>query len=84
MEYLTQLVGSRSADDLLLNVLFMLIGASLLALVGLCVGLVANGAVDPLRQRLGRICNGLLTRLHIRSSTQIPTQSRSYRSVTRR
>jgi len=84
VEYLTQLVGNRPPDDLLLNVLFLFIGASVLALAGLCIGLVANGAADPLRQRLGQVCNNWLSRLRLRRRPRMSTQARPYRNVTRR
>ncbi|MGI9264120.1 MAG: hypothetical protein ACR2QU_04275 [Gammaproteobacteria bacterium] len=83
MDYLTQLIGNHSQDDFLLNILFLLIGASLLALLGLCVGLVANGAADPLRQRFSRSLNDWLFRLHIRRRPQISSQGRHYRSINR-
>lgn len=84
MESLVQLIGSLSSDELLLNVLFVLIGASTLALLGLCIGLLVNGAADPLLDRLTRFCKSQIFRLGFRQRSQPSAQNRQFRSVTRR
>jgi len=84
VESLSQLIGSFSSDELLLDILFVLIGASILALLGLCVGLLVNGAADPLLCRLTRFCRSCLFRLGFRQRPRPSAQNRRFRSVTRR
>ena len=84
MESLSQLIDSLSSDELLLDILFVLIGASTLALLGLCVGLLVNGAADPLIHRLTRFCKRWLFRLGFRQQPRPSAQNRQFRSMTRR
>jgi hypothetical protein len=84
VESLSQFIHSLSSDDLLLDILFVLIGASTLALLGLCVGLLVNGAADPLLYRLTRFCKSWLFRLGFRQRPRPSAQNRQFRSVTRR
>ena len=84
MESLVQLIGSLSSDELLLDVLFVLIGASTIALLGLCIGLLVNGAADPLLDRLTRFCKSQIFRLGFRQRSQPSAQNRQFRSMTRR
>jgi hypothetical protein len=84
VESLSQFIASLSLDELLLDSLFVLIGASTLALLGLCVGLLVNGAADPFLYRLTRFCKSRLFRLGFRQRPRPSALNRQFRSVTRR
>ena len=84
MESLSQFIASLSSGELLLDILFVLIGASTLALLGLCVGLLVNGAADPLLCRMTWFCKSWLFRLGFRQRPQPSAQNRRFRSMTRR
>lgn len=84
MDPLAQLIESSSAEQLLMDVLFVLLGASMLALVGLCIGLMMNGAAYPLQKRLTELWNNWFVHLEARQRRQPAARSHEYRSLTRR
>ncbi len=83
MDSVTQIINGDS-PDLLLDALFILIGALSLAIVGLCVGLVANGAADPLWQRLSLLIRGWRGQEGDRRSGAPSARGSAWRNLTRR